>query len=96
MADAPDQWVVLYGMGGYVCSECGMPTESEPCADHQPNACARMSSDPGIDYGELGGPILFSGEAPDHPAPSFHFSHGGLKYSEEAPIKPQNREDNDR
>lgn len=21
--------------GGYVCAACGMPTESEPCADHQ-------------------------------------------------------------
>lgn len=36
-------WVVIDGMGGYVCGEsmpdmpdgiCGMPTESEPCSIH--------------------------------------------------------------
>ena len=26
----------------YVCAACGVPTESEPCAEHQPRAYARM------------------------------------------------------
>ena len=31
MTDAEDEWIVINGMGGYVCAECGMPVESEPC-----------------------------------------------------------------
>ncbi|MDR6868476.1 hypothetical protein J2Y69_003092 [Microbacterium resistens] len=41
MSDAPDEWIVSYGMGGYVCSVCGDPVESEPCPLHQPEAHAR-------------------------------------------------------
>lgn len=41
MTDAPDQWVVINGLGGYVCSTCGDPVESEPCPEHQPAAYAR-------------------------------------------------------
>lgn len=36
--DSPDEWVVINGMGGMVCSTCQEPTESEPCKDHQPSA----------------------------------------------------------
>ena len=39
-ADAPDEWIVAFGIGGYVCADCGTPTESEPCAEHQPAAYA--------------------------------------------------------
>lgn len=37
MADAPDEWILTDGglMGGYVCSWCGTPVESEPCQEHQ-------------------------------------------------------------
>lgn len=38
--DAGDKWIVINGMGGYVCSVCETPTESEPCREHQPNAAA--------------------------------------------------------
>lgn len=38
--DAPDQWIVLNFVGGYVCSACGDPVESEPCRKHQPRAYA--------------------------------------------------------
>ncbi len=31
-------WDASVAPGGYVCSECGMPTESEPCAEHGPHA----------------------------------------------------------
>jgi hypothetical protein len=43
--DAPDQHVYINDLdpiGGWVCAECGTPTESEPCEDHQPAAYARM------------------------------------------------------
>jgi hypothetical protein len=30
----------------YVCGECGMPTETEPCAEHQPEAYAAMFAEP--------------------------------------------------
>lgn len=30
-------------IGGWVCSECGTPTESEPCQEHQPAAYAAMT-----------------------------------------------------
>lgn len=36
--DAPEEWVVFNGMGGYICSVCGTPVESEPCEEHQPHA----------------------------------------------------------
>lgn len=42
-SDAPDQWIVINGMGGYICSVCGDPVESEPCLIHQPNAYARIT-----------------------------------------------------
>ena len=29
-------WDDSVAPGGYVCSECGAPTESEPCGEHQP------------------------------------------------------------
>ena len=32
---ALDVWDDSVAPGGYVCSACGMPTESEPCAEHQ-------------------------------------------------------------
>lgn len=35
---AEDVWDDSVAPGGYVCAECGMPTESEPCAEHQPEA----------------------------------------------------------
>ena len=41
MTDAADEWIVINGMGGYVCAECGMPVESEPCEAHQPTKYAR-------------------------------------------------------
>lgn len=37
-ADAPDVWCDAIPPGGYVCGVCRTPTESEPCAEHQPNA----------------------------------------------------------
>jgi len=39
--DAPDRWIDINGMGGVICTVCGMPVESEPCAEHQPAAYAR-------------------------------------------------------
>ena len=32
---APDIWDASVAPGGFVCSACGMPTESEPCNEHQ-------------------------------------------------------------
>lgn len=43
--DAADQWVVINLVGGYVCSVCGDPVESEPCKEHQPNAYAAAVGD---------------------------------------------------
>lgn len=40
--DAPDKWVDDGVIGGYVCAVCGMPTESEPCPEHQPIAYTNM------------------------------------------------------
>lgn len=36
--DAPysEAWDASVQPGGYVCSQCGMPVESEPCAMHGP------------------------------------------------------------
>lgn len=43
--DRREAWIVLHGMGGYVCAEpdpdgpdglCGMPVESESCSIHHP------------------------------------------------------------
>jgi hypothetical protein len=39
--DAPDVWSDELPPGGMVCGVCGQPTESEPCAEHQPIAAAR-------------------------------------------------------
>lgn len=48
--DAPDRWDVSVPPGGYVCSVCGTPVESEPCPDHQPRAYAGMNEpDDGLD-----------------------------------------------
>lgn len=46
MADAPDEFIELNGMGGFVCSVCGVPVESEPCEIHQPDAYARCTDKP--------------------------------------------------
>lgn len=46
-----ETWIVIGGVGGYVCAEpmtdlpdgiCGMPVESEPCDIHHPDAIARI------------------------------------------------------
>ena len=42
MTDAPDKLIFINGMGGYVCSVCEMPVESEPCQEHQPDEYARI------------------------------------------------------
>ena len=45
VVDAPDKHIYLNDadpIGGYVCATCEMPTETEPCAEHQPNAYAAM------------------------------------------------------
>ena len=44
-ADAADKWVVINLVGGYVCSVCEMPVESEPCKEHQPVAYAAAVGD---------------------------------------------------
>lgn len=51
MSDAPDELIVINGMGGYVCSACGVPVEAEPCDIHQPDAYARCT---GITDREVG------------------------------------------
>lgn len=40
--DALDRWDPSIPPGGYVCSVCGDPTESEPCPAHQPRAYAAI------------------------------------------------------
>lgn len=35
--DATDVWSDDLPPGGYVCGACGQPTESDPCAEHQPH-----------------------------------------------------------
>lgn len=40
-ADAPDVWDARVVPGGFVCSACGTPTESEACKEHQPLAYGR-------------------------------------------------------
>lgn len=42
--DAPDTWTTANAPGGWVCDACGLPTESEPCPEHQPYAYGRMVS----------------------------------------------------
>lgn len=42
--DAPDLFVEINGVGGWVCAVCEMPVESEPCATHQENAYARIDT----------------------------------------------------
>lgn len=52
LGDAPDEWTIINEVGGYVCSVCKMPVESEPCPDHQPAAYARCiepPTDPALD-----------------------------------------------
>ena len=34
--DYPSVWTDDLPPGGWVCGKCGQPTESEPCAEHQP------------------------------------------------------------
>ena len=51
MTDAADEWIVINGMGGYVCSACGMPVESEPCQEHQAEA---------VSYTHLTLPTIYS------------------------------------
>jgi hypothetical protein len=48
--DAPDVWFDDVAPGGYGCGGlmadgkmCGVPTESEPCPTHQPNAYAAIN-----------------------------------------------------
>lgn len=41
-ADASDEWIVAFGVGGHVCADCGTPTESEPCEEHRPEAFGAM------------------------------------------------------
>lgn len=33
--NVPSVWDDSVAPGGWVCSACGMPTESEPCGEHQ-------------------------------------------------------------
>lgn len=42
MSDAPEVWSGEVPPGGFVCSVCGTPVESEPCREHMPLAYARM------------------------------------------------------
>lgn len=45
--DAPDKHILLpWGdpIGGFVCSVCDTPVESEPCEEHQPVAYARCNA----------------------------------------------------
>lgn len=45
-ADAEDMHVYAHEfdpIGGFVCSTCGTPTESEPCREHQPAAYAKIN-----------------------------------------------------
>ncbi|WP_159702426.1 hypothetical protein [Arthrobacter sp. 18067] len=44
--DAEDMHVYAHEfdpIGGFVCGECGTPTETEPCQEHQPIAYSRMT-----------------------------------------------------
>ncbi|QGJ96528.1 hypothetical protein SEA_BEATUSCOMEDENTI_89 [Arthrobacter phage BeatusComedenti] len=41
--DVPHVWDGTHPPGGYVCSICGTPTESEPCEKHQGAAFGSMS-----------------------------------------------------
>lgn len=45
--DAGETLVVVHPSGGgvYCCAVCGMPTESEPCPIHQPNAHAEATGE---------------------------------------------------
>lgn len=43
MADVASEWSAECPPGGSVCSACGVPVESEPCKQHQPDAYAAMS-----------------------------------------------------
>jgi len=43
VGDAPDEWDATLPPGGYVCSVCKTPVESEPCQEHQPIAYGRIS-----------------------------------------------------
>ena len=38
MSGYREVWSDAVAPGGFVCSICGMPVESEPCADHAPEA----------------------------------------------------------
>lgn len=65
--DALDVWSREVAPGGMVCAVCGMPTESEPCEEHQPAAWARME-------GELD-PTPQS----DYPCQEFAWYHDGSR-----------------
>jgi hypothetical protein len=54
--DAPSVWDPAIPPGGYVCSVCGDPTESEPCPEHQPQAHAAIDAPP-VTFAELHGEI---------------------------------------
>jgi hypothetical protein len=41
--EVPDFWDSTVPPGGYVCSVCGDPVESEPCPKHQTAAYGSMS-----------------------------------------------------
>ena len=42
MSAPREVWVDDPAPGGYVCSECGVPVESEPCLIHGPSAVERV------------------------------------------------------
>jgi hypothetical protein len=67
--DYPNVWSDDLPPGGYVCGECGQPTESEPCAEHQPLAAAggepaRLADDPSLDGTDGAHPAWWRGD--DH------------------------------
>lgn len=71
--DAGEQLVIVHpsGVGVYCCAVCGMPTETEPCPEHQPNAYAEAS---GVVYLEQAEPTTYLGRpqpgaAPHHYGP---------------------------
>lgn len=53
--DSPDVWVVIDGMGGFVCggTDCGESVESEPCPRHQAFKRRLWGLDAGTDHGPL-------------------------------------------
>ena len=48
-----EAWIVLGGIGGYICAEpdvrfpsgiCGMSVESEPCSEHHPDPADQLTA----------------------------------------------------